>query len=558
MKLGNLLLRRKNNLAFVTLSGISILKIYLDNKKILNYQQLLQLKEPSNIIVNLGRINIFKKNKIYIISGVVELNKKSLLQIPEGCHIKFAKKSKLIINQGSILKINSSTENPVIFSSIFENKISEDDKWDLHLNINKSLELNNIHFINGNVNIYYNNTPDKKFYNYHKKNSGKNIDLYLNNCQIIGSLFCFKNKSSSKITKNLNIKSYGNKILNSLVSNTLQPLSFYNDKIDESEIFLANNYLKNSKFITNNLFLQKSNNYFCELLASKININEGISYNVNIPTMSEIQMENLFLINPNLESDILIINARKVTTNNYNLAQKNIKYSEILEVETLVLNGHEKLIISGNTHYKNLVIELENMESKITFLGEANIKPNIIIDNIIINKRTSAKTLSISFEEINVILNCKLNLYQLHFKNSSFTSENKININIFSFETLYKNNTILFNNETTIYKLILEIKTKKIFDVFSNHQVPIINLQEWPIQSNQQSNINIKSIISLLGDFYRYRLWKEKENFSFENCKVYFWGELFLGGKERLLDISEKTDLFPYGNQNIMNYILKY
>ena len=125
-----------------------------------------------------------------------------------------------------------------------------------------------------------------------------------------------------------------------------------------------------------------------------------------------------------------------------------------------------------------------------------------------------------------------------------------------------KKTVFIFINLQYSVKYVLQTRLidsfKKIFDVFSNQQVPIINLQEWPIQSNQQSNINIKSIISLLGDFYRYRLWKEKKNFIFENCKVYFWGELFLDGKERLLDISEKTDLFPYGNQNIMNYILKY
>ena len=67
--------------------------------------------------------------------------------------------------------------------------------------------------------------------------------------------------------------------------------------------------------------------------------------------------------------------------------------------------------------------------------------------------------------------------------------------------------------------------------------------------------IVINSLNVFLGDFYRYKLWDNTLNFTFEICNVYFWGKMFVDGEDRISNISDKTNLFPYGNKNIIKYI---
>lgn len=549
----------KKNIALLTISSLSAIKMYLDKKKIAKYQSFLQIEEDSNtnILTSLNKFNFLSKNKTYIVSKVLELKEGSLLKIGEGCVLKFADNAGLIIHSGSKLKLNGNSENPIIFTSS-DNKSISDKKWLLTLYISSSNEFNYLHFTGGEIQIKYKDNSKKKVISFNNQSTNEdNIELYFNNCLFKNSNMLLDNSSSNG--KNFIFNFYKNQISFSFFTLNLNDVSFCNSNKDSlkfySEIYFSICDLKSSELKSEKIILENSQNILCNLLSNNISINENISQNIKIPVMSNLKLENIQLVNPNLEKNILIIESRQVTTNDISMKSKGIRYYDILEVDHLHVNGGDKIEITGNTNYKLITFKISNKNKFVTFIGNSNIKPKIIINSVKIIGDNKEGKINLRFININIELNTDLTLDIVEFEYSTLISNNNLISNIFMFKTLYKNNFLLLNNNLTVNKLLIHLETKNPSISSNGNHYPLIDLTSWPVHVNGMGLIIINSINVFLGDFYRYKLWDNTLNFTFEICNVYFWGKMFVDGEDRISNISGKTNLFPYGNKNIIKYI---
>lgn len=544
----------------LTFVGLCILKSIKDRKEIKNFYSVLQFEKKNTILVNnLNRFNIFRKNKIYLITKLVELTEKSTLIINEGCIIKFLKNSGIIIRSGSKFKMNSTEKNPIIFTTFNDNYKNLNNNWNLNIYVSKTLNLNFIQFNGGKVNFYFEEYGKKSLFPFlskKKKEIETEIELYLNNCLIENSHFLLKTENSND--KKINFNFVKTRIIFSVFSLNKYKVSFTNAiKIKKDyclELYFSNCYLKSSNFKSDKIILENTLNILCTFLSNDIVINNTISQNIIIPIISEVILDNVKLINPQLDKNILMLESRKVKTNNIYMKSKGVIVDENLNIDYLEINAGDKIQITGHSKYNKIKVIKRSEEDTIIFVGNSNIKPKIII-KFIEGDNVDLKYLSLKFINLNIEINTKLDLNKIELENSTILLSESAFFKTVIFKTLYQNNSLIFKKKLVTGKFFIYIDTKNPSYNKKNTYYPMIDLNLWPLISSKESTFFSNSLNIFLGDFYKYKIWEKNGEFDFDECNIFFWGKMFVDGEDRITNIPKKCFLFPYGDQKMINYL---
>ena len=495
----------------LTFVGLCILKSIKDRKEIKNFYSVLQFEKKNTILVNnLNRFNIFRKNKIYLITKLVELTEKSTLIINEGCIIKFLKNSGIIIRSGSKFKMNSTEKNPIIFTTFNDNYKNLNNNWNLNIYVSKTLNLNFIQFNGGKVNFYFEEYGTKSLFPFlskKKKEIETEIELYLNNCLIENSHFLLKTENSND--KKINFNFVKTRIIFSVFSLNKYKVSFTNAiKIKKDyclELYFSNCYLKSSNFKSDKIILENTLNILCTFLSNDIVINNTISQNIIIPIISEVILDNVKLINPQLDKNILMLESRKVKTNNIYMKSKGVIVDENLNIDYLEINAGDKIQITGHSKYNKIKVIKRSEEDTIIFVGNSNIKPKIII-KFIEGDNVDLKYLSLKFINLNIEINTKLDLNKIELENSTILLSESAFFKTVIFKTLYQNNSLIFKKKLVTGKFFIYIDTKNPSYNKKNTYYPMIDLNLWPLISSKESTFFSNSLNIFLGDFYKYKI----------------------------------------------------
>jgi len=548
-----------HNILILTFVGLCTLKAITDKKKIKNFYSVLQVEKKDTVLVNtLNRFNVFRKNRIYIITNLIELKKNSTLIINEGCIIKFVKNSGIIIRSGSNFKMNSTKKKPIILTTFNDNYKNLNNIWKLDMHISNSLNLNFIQIKGGIVNFYFEEYGKKNLFSFlsKKKEFDSEIELYLTNCLIENSHFLLKNENSND--KKINFNFVETRIIFSEFLLNNYKVSFTNAIKNQKdyclELYFSNCYLKSSKFKSDKIILENTLNILSTFLSNDIIINNTISQNIIIPIISNVMLDNVKLINPELDKNILMLESRKVKTNNIYMKSKGITFDETLNIDYLEINLGDEIQITGHSEYNKIKVLQRSGEDTIIFVGNSNIKPKIII-NSIEGDNIDLKYLSLKFINLNIEINTKLDLNKIELENSTILISENCFFKTVIFKTLYQNNSLIFKKKIVSGKFFIYIDTKNPSYNRKNPYYPMIDLNLWPLISSKESAFFSTSLNIFLGDFYKYKIWSKNGEFDFDECNVFFWGKMFVDGEDRITNIPKKCFLFPYGDQKMINYL---